>query len=158
MAKQQQKKYKVKDKNKKKVLYWDDIVTLNKEAKEVVVSTGKQLQQLVAKYKDVINAHKDLGDQVLGSATIIKYVSEEIKKLENTHRDENTKEFYTGKVQEDSKEIDLYITVLMGYENLIAKLSNELDNILVTFSGELAEKAKKYSATVKETEGDKDGE
>ena len=157
MSKTQQKKYKVKDKNKKKVLYWDDITKLNIDAKEIVKSTGVQLQQLVEKYKDVIDTNKDLGDQILGTAAIIKYVSGEIKKLEETHTDKETKELYKGKVKEDTKEIDLYITILMGYENLIAKLSNELDNILVTFSGELAEKAKKQSKVKPMAKGAKNG-
>lgn len=143
MSKKRQQKYAIKDKNKKKELYWDDVIVLNKDAKEVVSTTGTQLKQLLEKYGDTIDSNKELGDQLLGAAKIIKYVSDEIKNLEATHTDKETKDFYKGKVKEDSKEIDLYITVLMGYENFISKLSNVLDNILVTFSGELAEKVKK---------------
>lgn len=141
--KRNDKKYNVKDiSSKKAICYWEDVIKINNDAKKLVTNVGNQIKTLIEKYKDVVDTDENIAKQVIGASKIIKAISDDLVELEKTHKDKNGN-FFKGKIDENEKEIELYITLVLGYDNFITKISNIMDNMLITFSGELAESSSK---------------
>lgn len=126
---------------------WDDLITPNELASQLLLEVVRRLKDLVSKYQDFINSDKKLSGDVLSITKTIEVFKSDLKEIESLHTVE-TKDgkrvFRTGEISTtDEKAMILFLNTAMAYEAFIDKIRNYLDTTLVTFGGNLAEVVEK---------------
>ena len=137
-------KVKVKEVNNEKAekIYWDELAVANADVSKLAINVVKQIKALVEANKKAIDDDEVLLEKIKGFTNLVEEIKKDIFSFANLHTDKATKKFRVGEVSEDPKEIELFLSIAMGYSGLTDRIANVLNNALITLSGEIVEKAK----------------
>jgi len=126
---------------------WDELVILHRQTTKMLLDMVNNLRVVIDKSSDIIDNDDELKRKVSGAIKVIEELKKEQMEIAMLHTDPKTKKLKMGKINiKDTKENDLYLYLVMAYHGFVDKLTNALNNIVITLTGEIAEKAEKMNS------------